>query len=284
VLSALLGLIGAVVYGASDFFGGIAAKSMSAVRVTAINSGAGLVLLVLGSVVFPPRWSEGALLTGVLSGIAGAAALGLLYACLALGPMSILSPIMALVAAVIPIAVGFARGERLSIAGNVGLLIGLLAIILICFVPGAGALRPSARGIIMAVAAGVAIGAYLVIIDLSPTDSGPAPLIVCFAVTGLVMGAIVLLQSLRRGERPRASPGRPTVLFAILCGLTDAGAAFLFLLALRAGDLSVVSVLNALAPAGTIVLASLVLKERIAVVQWIGLAIALAAAALLALA
>jgi drug/metabolite transporter (DMT)-like permease len=283
VLSALLGLVGATIYGASDFFGGIAAKSMSAITVTAINSVAGFMLLALGMLVFPPRWSEGALLTGVLSGLAGAAALGLLYACLALGPMSILSPIMALVAAVIPIAVGFARGERLSIAGNIGLLIGLVAIILICFVPGAGALRPSGRGIFMAVAAGVAIGAYLVIIDLSPVDSGPAPLIVCFAVTGLVMGAIVLVRSLGRRE-PRVGTTRPAVLFAILCGLTDAGAAFLFLLALRAGDLSVVSVFNALAPAGTIVLASIVLKERIAVVQWAGLLFALVSAALLALA
>lgn len=281
MLSVLLGLVGAAVYGASDFFGGMAARRISSIRVTAINSATGFVLLALSTLFLPTIWSGGALLYGALSGLAGAAALVLLYACLAIGPMSILSPLMALVAAIVPIAIGFARGERLSIAGDVGLVVGLVAVVLICFVPGAKVARPSLRGILMAIGAGLSIGAYLVFIDLSPKDSGPAPLVVCFAVTGLVMGVVLLAQRTRaRFER---APRR-ALLLALLCGVTDGVAATLFLLALRAGDLSVVSVLNALAPAGTIVLAALVLRERIAVVQWIGLGGALVAAALLALA
>ncbi|WP_394769298.1 EamA family transporter [Lacisediminihabitans sp.] len=283
MLSVLLGLAGAIIYGASDFFGGMAARRVSAVRVTAINSVVGFLALAVGSLLLPTKWSQDALVTGALTGIAGAAALVLLYACLAIGPMSILSPILALVAAVVPITIDFARGERLSPAGNAGLVVGLVAIILICLVPGAGAVRPSARGILMAVGSGLAIGAYLVVIDLSPADSGPAPLVVCFAVTGLVMG-VILLASAARSRLPAEGARGSVLLFAVLCGLTDAAAALLFLLALRAGDLSVVSVLNALAPAGTIILAAIVLKERIAVVQWAGLAVALVAAALLALA
>ena len=283
MLSVLLGLLGAVIYGASDFFGGMAARRVSAVRVTAVNSVVGFLTLALGSLLLPTTWGGDTLVIGALTGLAASAALVLLYACLALGPMSVLSPILSVVAAVVPIAIGFARGERLSVAGNVGLLVGLVAVILICLVPGTGAVRPSVRGIVMAVGAGLAIGAYLVIIDLSAASSGPAPLVVCFAVTGLVMGAILIMGAGRRGLPPERARGGVLVL-AILCGFTDAVAAFLFLLALRAGDLSVVSVLNALAPAGTIILAGIVLKERIAVVQWIGLVAALAAAALLALA
>ena len=224
------------------------------------------------------------LLWGVLAGICGAVALVLLYACLALGPMCILSPILALVAAVIPITIGFVRGERLSGLGYLGLAIGLLAIVLICLVPGERAVRPSPRGLLMAVGAGVAIGGYLVFIDLTPPDSGPAPLLVTFVVTGIVMSVALLGQRLARRGAPRPTITRMTVGFAVLCGVTDAAAAFLFLLALREGELSIVSVLNALAPAGTIVLAAVVLRERIAPVQWMGLAVALVAAALLALA
>ena len=284
MVSVALALAGSVIYGASDFFGGLAARGTSAVRVTLINSIAGLAVLVVAAFVLPSRWTATVLLWGMLAGVCGAVALVLIYACLALGPMSILSPILALVAAVIPITIGFVRGERLSGLGYLGLALGLVAIVLICLVPGARAVRPSPRGLLMAVGAGVAIGGYLVFIDLTPPDSGPAPLLVTFVVTGIVMSVALLGQRLARRGAPRPTIARATVGFAVLCGLTDAAAAFLFLLALRAGDLSVVSVLNALAPAGTIVLAAVVLRERIAPVQWVGLAIALVSAALLALA
>ncbi|QNE48078.1 DMT family transporter [Glaciihabitans sp. INWT7] len=284
MLSVVLALAGSVIYGASDFFGGLAARGTSAVRVTLINSISGLAILIVAALVLPSRWGSSVLLWGGLAGACGAVALVLLYACLAIGPMSILSPILALVAAVIPIAVGFARGERLSGLGYLGLAVGLVAIILICLVPGERAVRPSPRGIVMAVGAGIAIGGYLVFIDLTPPDSGPAPLLVTFVVTGVVMSVALLGQRLARRGAPRPPITRATVIFSVLCGLTDAAAAFLFLLALRAGELSIVSVLNALAPAGTIVLAALVLRERIAPVQWVGLAVALVAAALLALA
>ena len=284
MVSVALALAGSVIYGASDFFGGLAARGTSAVRVTLINSIAGLAVLVVAAFVLPSRWTATVLLWGMLAGVCGAVALVLIYACLALGPMSILSPILALVAAVIPITIGFVRGERLSGLGYLGLALGLVAIVLICLVPGARAVRPSPRGLLMAVGAGIAIGGYLVFIDLTPPDSGPAPLLVTFVVTGIVMSVALLGQRLARRGAPRPTITRATVGFAVLCGLTDAAAAFLFLLALRAGDLSVVSVLNALAPAGTIVLAAVVLRERIAPVQWVGLAIALVSAALLALA
>ena len=281
MISVALGLLGAAVYGASDFFGGMAARAISSIRVTAIASGVAFVLTAVLGLLVPTKWSAGALLWGGLAGVAGALALVLLYACLAIGPMSILSPLMALVSAIVPIAIGFARGERLSLAGNAGLAIGLAAVILICFVPGAKVVRPSLRGVLYAIGAGLLIGTYLICIDLSPSDSGPAPLIVTMAASGVVM---LLILAVQRTRGPFAVIGRTTWLFALACGATDAVAAFLFLLALRAGDLSIVSVLNALAPAGTIVLAALVLRERIAVVQWIGLVVALAAAALLSLA
>lgn len=287
MLSALLGLLGSFVYGGSDFFGGLAAARMHAIKVTAINSIVAIALLSTATLFFGAQWSAPTLLWGALAGVVGTVGLALLYACLALGPMSILAPIMALVSAVVPVAIAFVRGERLSWIGYLGLAAGLVAIVLICFVPGPRTVRPTPRGIAMAVGAGVGIGLYLVFIDLTPTDSGLAPLVVVFVVAAAITWAAVLVLRLVRG--PAATPEpvplwRSGTALAIYSGLTDSAASLLFILALRAGELSVVSVLSALSPAGTIVLAALVLKERVAVVQWIGLAVALVAAALLALA
>jgi drug/metabolite transporter (DMT)-like permease len=212
--------------------------------------------------------------------------------------MSILAPVMALVSAVMPIAVGLGRGERLSGAGYAGIAVGVVAIVLICIIPGEHVVRPTGRALLTAVGAGIGVGGYLVAIDLSPATGGPAPLVASFAVTVIavaaVVGALAALRArgsvdsvaLRLDTPPATTPRRGIgpLGFAILSGATDATAAALFLVALRLGDLSVVSVLQALSPAGTILLAAIVLRERIAAVQWSGLGLALVAAALLALA
>jgi drug/metabolite transporter (DMT)-like permease len=287
MLSALLGLLGSVVYGGSDFFGGLAAGRMHAEKVTAINSLVGVALLSLAALVFGADFSRGAVLWGAVAGAAGVFALVLLYACLAIGPMSILAPIMALVSAIVPIAIALGRGDHLSPVGFLGLAVGLVAVVLICFVPGAKVVRPTIRAILMATGAGVAIGLYLFFLDLAPFESGLAPLVLVFAVSAPLAWGAVLVRRIVRGSSP-AAPVEPWwrggVALAVYSAVTDAVASTLLLLALRLGSLAVVSVLSALSPAGTILLAALVLKERVAVVQWIGLAVALVAAALLALA
>jgi drug/metabolite transporter (DMT)-like permease len=197
MLRVLLALLGALIYGGSDFIGGRAATQMSSIKVTAVNAVTGVIVLLVASFFIDGHWNGGVWLWGVLAGLAGAVSLGLLYACLAVGPMSILAPIMALVSAVVPIGVGFASGERLSLVGYLGLVVGLLAIVLICFVPDVRAIRPSNKGIVMAAGAGLAVGLYLVFIDRTPHDSGITPLIISFSVGGVVMGTILLVQRIR---------------------------------------------------------------------------------------
>ncbi|WP_240034803.1 EamA family transporter [Glaciihabitans arcticus] len=129
------------------------------------------------------------------------------------------------------------------------------------------------------------IGAFLILIDQTPDDSGLVPLIANRAVSGLILTLAVGVLWLRARKRtPGARPDPITLLLAIACGVVDAVANTGLLLGLRLGDLTVMSVLTALYPAGTIILAAIVLKERIAPVQVIGLVLALAAAAMLALA
>ncbi|AMB57537.1 hypothetical protein AWU67_00190 [Microterricola viridarii] len=306
MLLSILGLAGALAYGTADFFGGLASRRITAMPTSAIAAAAGLTALALTLPWLGGEWSASAVGLGVLAGLAGAVALPLLYASLALGPMSILSPLTAVVSALVPMTVGLARGESLSPIGYGALGLALIAVVLVGFVPEKGAVRPSLRGILMAIGSGAAIGVFLILIDLTPEDSGVNPLIVGRAVNAAIMAAAAVLIwriGVRRAggkwvgrtmsdggagsvaAHPRTlSPAvRTGVLLAMLGGFCDACANVLILIGLRLGELSVMSVLVAMYPAGTILLAALVLRERIAPVQWLGLALALVAAGLLAL-
>ncbi|MET0805825.1 MAG: DMT family transporter [Lacisediminihabitans sp.] len=286
MLAVVIGVVAALVYGSADFIGGLASKRISAIRVTAIGGLSGLVLLLVLLPFIGGTWQPQTLLLGALSGVSGAIGVALLYGCLAIGPMSILSPLTAVVSAIVPALVGVIRGERLSALGYAAIGIALVAVVLVGFVPEKGAVRPSLTALAMAVGAGAFIGGFLVIIDLTPENSGLAPLIVSRAVNAVIMfaavGAIALFA--RRRGAPTAGGWRPGLRLAIVGGTVDAAANVLLLLGLRLGELTIQSVLTALYPAGTIILAAVLLRERIAPVQIVGLVLALVAAALLALA
>ena len=137
-----MGLASALTYGVADFFGGLAAKRAPAIAVTAFAALVGLVALVPFALLVPARPSFEAALWGGLSGITGAAAIFLLYAALAIGPMSILSPLTAVLSAIVPMTWGLVAGERLPWWGYVALGGVLVAIVLVGFVPEKGAVRP----------------------------------------------------------------------------------------------------------------------------------------------
>lgn len=290
MLTVLVGLSGALIFGAADFLGGTAARRISPFRVTAISAASGFVMLLLGLGVIGGEWSARAVALGAVTGIVGAAAIVLLYACLAIGPMSILSPLTAVVSAIVPATWGLLQGDRLSPIGYVAIGIALVAVVLVGFVPEKGAVRPSLRGLGMATASGALIGAFLILMDMTPDDSGLVPLVVNRAVNSTTMFLVVGIIALVVAHRPRTTAvaesrgWRPGLLTAVSVGLLDAVANALILFGLRIGELSVMSVLTAMYPAGTILLAATVLRERIAPVQWIGLVLALAAAGMLALA
>lgn len=319
MLSAGLALIGAVVYGAADFFGGLAAKRLRSIVVTAASAASGLVFLALLLPFVGGTWTAADLAWGALAGAFGVIAIALLYACLAIGPMSILSPLTAVVSAIAPMLWGlFVNGETLSAIGYIGLGVALVAVLLVGFIPGERVVRPSVRGLLMAIGAGLAIGAFLIAIDQTSPESGLVPLVMTratnIAITAVIIGVLVI-RALSTGRRAASvlevsgvaigvtatghadlehaarqqmtgipsSRNRAWVL-AIVCGVVDAAANVLMLLALRIGDLSIVSALTALYPAGTIILAAIVLKERVGAVQWAGLSLALIAGGMLALA
>jgi drug/metabolite transporter (DMT)-like permease len=285
-LVVLIGMSSALIFGSADFLGGLASKRISPLRVTAIAAAVGLVLLFALYPIVGGVWSPTALLFGGLSGVSGALAISLLYACLAIGPMSILSPVTAVVSAIVPAAVGiFVAHNHLGMLGYVAVGLALVAVVLVGFVRDERAVRPTLRGLTMAVLSGAFIGLFPVLINLTPKDSGLVPLIANRGVNAIIMTITVGILAIlaRRRGAPVAGGWRPGIRLAIACGIVDVVANCGLLVGVRLGQLTVIAVLTALYPAGTIILARIVLKERIALVQYLGLAFAIVAGALLAI-
>ncbi len=168
--------------------------------------------------------------------------------------------------------------------------------VLVGFVPDKNALRPSTRALLMAIAAGTLLGLFLVAIDLTPDDSGLLPLIANRTTSATILfstvGILALVAARRRSAGRGAGVGepgvggawRPGLVLGLASGFADVTANVLILIGLRIGDLSIIAVLNAMYPAGTIILAAIVLKERITPTQVVGLVLAITAVAMLALA
>lgn len=274
----LLALASSLAYGAADFLGGAAARGAHVIRVVAIAAPASLLVELLLWPLAGARFDPGAVAWGAASGIASAAAFTLLYRTLAIGPMSVLSPVTALVSAALPVAVGLLGGEQLGAIALGGMTLALVAVVMVSGGADAhGGDRSASRwALFLAFAAGAAIALQLVCLDQAPDDSGVAPLLVGRAVSCVVVLAPALLLWGRLGE------ARPNLPASASAGALDALANFAFLFAVREGDLAVVAVITALYPAATVLLARVLLAERIGPMQLAGLGIAAVAVALLA--
>jgi drug/metabolite transporter (DMT)-like permease len=272
-----LALASSLAYGAADFLGGVAARGAHVLRVVVIAAPASLLVeLVLWPIV-GASFPTAAITWGAASGLASAAAFALLYRTLAIGPMSVLSPITALVSAALPVAVGLLEGETLSALAVGGMLLAFVAIVVVSGGTDMHGARPSRNALILAFGAGAAIALQLVCLDQAPSDSGIAPLLVGRAVSSVaVLGAAFALRS-RLGET------QPSVGASAAAGALDSLANFAFLLAVRDGDLAIVAVITALYPAATVVLARAFLAERIGRIQLAGLGLAAVSVSLLAL-
>jgi drug/metabolite transporter (DMT)-like permease len=274
--SLLLALASSLAYGSADFLGGLAARGAHVLRVVVVAAPASLLVeLLLWPAVgahFPPA----AVWWGAASGVASAAAFALLYRTLAIGPMSVLSPVTALVSAALPVAVGLAGGERPGALALAGMALALVAVVVVSGGTDPRGLRPSGTALGLAFDAGGAIALQLVCLDQAPDDSGVAPLIVGRAVSSAVVLAAAL------ALRARLGAARPSLPASAAAGALDSLANFAFLLAVRDGDLAIVAVITALYPAATVLLARAVLAERIGRTQLAGLGLAAAAVSLLA--
>ncbi len=275
-MAALLALLSAATYGVGDFCGGIASRRAEAAGVVLWSHVVGLAL-VLASLPLVHGDLHGAdVAIGAVGGLAGAVGVVLLYRALAIGPMSVLAPVTGLLAAAVPVVAGLLEGDRPAAPVACGMVLALGAIVLVS-AEGGGSLRPSdPRGIALALGAGMGFGLFFVALSHTDDGAGTWPLLGARCASVGILGLLAL-----GGRIAPHVPGevRPQTVAA---GALDVTANLFYLLAVREGLLSVVSVLTALYPVSTVVLARIVLRERFIAVQRIGMALALTATILIA--
>jgi drug/metabolite transporter (DMT)-like permease len=293
VLTIILGFATALVYGFADFFGAIASRRIQPVVVTFWAGLSGLSLVFFASLFLGADFSSEGILWGLAAGVASAFAMTCLYASLAIGPISIISPLSAVVSAIVPMIFGALQGDRFSIWGWFALSGILIAVILVGFVPGKDVRLPSAKGTLLGLAAGAGIGLVLSALARAPHDTGLTSVIFMRATSAALLGlfmAVTLLKARTNhtsGEQVVNSRFKASMSFwlaVIVAGFFDSSANVFFTLASRIGSLSVVAVLTALYPLGTLILARVFLKEKIAKTQLVGIILALGCSALLAVA
>jgi drug/metabolite transporter (DMT)-like permease len=277
VLTVLFGLSGAIVYGFADFLGGLASRRVRPVVVTAVAAAIGIVPLLVGLVVLGGVFSWPATVWGAVAGLSGGVGVLLLYAALAIGPMSVLSPVTAVFAAVVPVLVAVFRGTVLSPVATGALVVAVVAVVLVAVVRDASGARLTARGVVARVLQAVLLGVAAIVVVLRTGGPVSAP------TSARLDGAAAT-----PGRRPGRGWGPRLLVTVAVCGVFDAMANVFIQAGLHSSDdpatLPVVSVLNALYPIGTVVLAGVVLRERLTAQQWIGIVLAFVASVALALA
>lgn len=288
-----LGLSAALIYGASDFLGGFAAGRLSALGVTLLAFLAGLVVSLAFLPFVVSAWTMPALIYGAIAGVAAAASIWLLYSCLAIGPVSLLAPLVALIAALLPVVYGLSRHERIGAIGKIAIGAVLASAALIAYSPGGRGTPVRPRALLLGVAAGLATGGYLIALDYTPPRSGAVPIVVVFIVGSLLLAFVGAAGQLRRSparaasQADQAHQGSPLpqrripLILAVISGMTQAVADVMAVIGIHWGDLAIMAALLALYPVGTIALALIINRERPALLQLVGIALALAASAAL---
>jgi drug/metabolite transporter (DMT)-like permease len=285
-----LGLAAAIIFGASDFLGGFATRSLSALQVTLTAFVVGLIVALAFLPIIASPWTIPVLVYGAVAGVAAAVSIWLLYACLAMGPVSVLAPMVALIAALVPVAYGLSHHEHLGIPSDVAMGAVLVSAALVGYTPAGQGVRVQPRALLLGVAAGLATGGYLVALDYTPPSSGAAPVVVVYAVGTLLLA--LALGAARRWRSPAGRPGGtaagqqawhwPTPFgFAVISGATQAVADILVVGGIHRGDLAVMAALMALYPLGTTALARIIIRERPTSLQLAGIFLAVAASAAL---
>lgn len=280
-MAALLALTSALFYGVSDFSGGLAARRVPATAVVLVSNGLSLVLALLAVALLPGSVYSGRdMLWGVAAGAVGLLGVVLLYRGLAIGPMSVVAPLTAVLSAVVPVVVGVARGERPGTVALCGVVLAIPAMVLIGREPHAGRETRMSRGaLVSALLAGVSFGGFYVLLAQTGPDGGAWPLV------GQRASSVVILLGLTAAAAARGAAASPrgALRLSVIAGVTDFAANLAYVLATHRGLLALVAVISSLYPATTLLLARGVLKERVARQQAAGLMLAAVAVALIAL-
>jgi drug/metabolite transporter (DMT)-like permease len=278
MLAPALAIGASIAWGGSDFAAGLASRRLPLLAVLVGSQAAGLALL-LGLLAFTgegPPPAAGAL-AAVGAGVVELAGFAALYKGLALGPMSVVAPISS-AAAIVPVTASVAAGERPATAAVLGMGLALTGAALACATRGDDEFRRPGRlvpGAALALVSALCFGAFFLAMDAATAAAGPA-----WAVALNRSTSVAVLLVAVAVMRPRLSFARADLASVASVGVLDGAANALFAFALTEGLTSTVSVLGSLYPVTTVVLAALLLDERVAPRQAAGLTSVLAGIAL----
>ncbi|MCO7240948.1 EamA family transporter [Aeromicrobium sp. CnD17-E] len=278
-MAVLLSLLSALSYGVSDFLGGLFSKRSGPWQTAVVGQTSSTVCTVAVALFIAGDPVGADWVWGVVGGAGSGVGAAFLYRGLAGGRMSVVAPLSAVVCALLPVAVGLVTGDRPSALALAGIVVAFPAIALVSRVVEEDAAAQAAHrgGVVDGILAGLGFGVLFVALGQVRDDAGLWPLAVAQGAAALVV--VLLAVALREAWVPRDR----LAWRAVVMGPLGATATTAFLLATREGLLSVVSVISSLYPATTVLLATLVLKERIQAWQGVGLALAASAVTLVAL-
>ncbi|HEX7105113.1 MAG TPA: DMT family transporter [Acidothermaceae bacterium] len=275
-MTAVLALLASLVWGCSDFVGGLVSRRVRPLVVVGAAHVIGLsALLVLAAATGEFSAGLGYLPWAVAAGGSGLVGLVAFYRALSIGTMGIVAPIAG-TGAVVPVAVGLATGDSPSALQLAGIAVACVGVVLASGPEISGGDPAGRRPLILALVAAVGFGLVYVFIDGGSQHSVVMTLVLMRA-TSVTLVLCVGIFLLLKGFRPRgaAAPSRGELLAIGFVGLTDLAANGLYGLATRHGLVSVVSVLASLYPAVTVLLARVIERERMRRIQGVGVLFAL---------
>ncbi len=285
MLAIVFALFSSALWGLADYFGGVKSRSLPVPVVLAGTYGASLAVMLVFIVARgagPPASEH--VLAGLAAGLVGIVGLSAFYRGLAIGTMSIVAPIAA-TGVSIPVIVGLLGGDEPGLAGSLGLALAVVGIVLASREDDESTVgqREQRLSVLLAIVAGLGFGTYFVLAEFgSRGDVGWTLLL--SRVSGFPIMVLVALLVLRRGGRD--GRGRVPVRSALAAlagiGLLDLAANALFNQASTMGALSSVAVASSLYPVVTVMLAALLLGERVQGVQRVGVFVALTGVVLIA--
>jgi drug/metabolite transporter (DMT)-like permease len=201
------------------------------------------------------------------------AALGLFYSAMARGTIVIVAPVAAS-GAVLPVLIGFARGDAIGVVSTAGIVLALAGALGAAWEPAAGQARGIAAGALLAAAAAVAVGLFFTLVEVaSRADPYWSATIARTTACVLIVGYVLARR--RSGSTGSGLPTGALIALAAI-GITDALAEILFAVASTVGELGVVAVLSSMYPVLTVALAFVLLRERVHWLQSVAAGVALA--------
>jgi drug/metabolite transporter (DMT)-like permease len=270
VLAVALSLASSLVYGISDFLGGLKSRSLPLVSVLLISQATALAVVLLTAPAFadgPPTGEQ--IAYGAIAGVAEALAVAALYRGLAIGTMSIVAPVAACAPA-FPVAAAAILGELPGPVQSVGIVVALVGVALISVErPGRAAAGPAGLSIAFGLGAALGFGVFLTAMDAASEGGVHWALLIARGTTVTLFGAAFLARRRPLGIERSQLP------VVALIGLLVLAADAAYGIASTEGLLSVVAVLSSLYPVVTIVLARVYLHERLRPLQQLGVAVTL---------